>query len=101
MKYAKINMIDVASGKMVLDTVVLPYSFAFLTSFSSNQIFKMEKRFRLELEEVKEDQFDHDLFLEYMNTMEDMQCKIDIEDFYEALSQTRSSRSRPDWVNCS
>lgn len=92
MKYAKINVIDELTGRIVSDTIVLPYQTAFLEATSLRMTFTMWGRISYVLEEVPEDRFNPVLFGMYMDLKNG---KIDKDTYDEAVSQSRYSRLPP------
>lgn len=90
MRFAKINMIDSVSGKIVSDTIVLPYSIALIELDTLTGCRVAGERVWYDLAQVSEDQFNLSLFKKYT---EMKQGKITNDQYQEAVF--KSKREHP------
>ena len=88
MKYAKINVIDVLSGKRVGGTIVFPFQIALIEWVPLN-FFTLGGKIRHDLEIVSEEEFSPVLFGKYL---EWKQGKISKDQFEEAVWDAKSLR---------
>ena len=83
MKFAKINLIDVMSGKKIGQTIALPQPIAMLQALSMEISASMNGRLKYDLEVVSKEEFHPELFIKYM----DLKLgKIDSDQYQEAVS---------------